>query len=192
MKTHIGSQQPQDVNVSQSVDSSDRVSIMKWPARDFGPSVAQDLVDRLRLRHPRRSRHPSRPDRLMTGWLRSANSAPLLRKRARTDRRKNKGPRYSSQPDDARHVFAESYRNVRSSIFFMPSGPRPKTMLITSSVLTRAIDHFIELYYHGAIRRPHMMIDGDLRRELLCVTRSASHPRSASPRVLKQEVNWRK
>jgi len=24
------------------------------------------------------------------------------------------------QPDDQRHVFAESYRNIRSSIFFMP------------------------------------------------------------------------
>src|SRR5207247_3237952 len=48
---------------------------------------------------------------------------------------KTKGRVSLLQPDDARHVFAESYRNVRSSIFFMPyEGPRPKTMLVTSSV----------------------------------------------------------
>ena len=39
---------------------------------------------------------------------------------------KTKGRVTLLQPDDARHVFAESYRNVRSSIFFMPyDGPRP-------------------------------------------------------------------
>src|SRR4029077_13483843 len=39
------------------------------------------------------------------------------------------------QADDARHVLAESYRNIRSSIFFMPyDGPRPKTFLVTSAV----------------------------------------------------------
>ncbi len=48
---------------------------------------------------------------------------------------KTKGRVTLLQPDDARHVFAESYRNIRSSIFFMPyDGPRPKTLLITSSV----------------------------------------------------------
>jgi len=36
------------------------------------------------------------------------------------------------QPDDARQVLAESYRNIRSSIFFMPyERARPKTILIT-------------------------------------------------------------
>ena len=48
---------------------------------------------------------------------------------------KTKGAVTLLQPDDARHIFAESYRNVRSSIFFMPyEGPRPKTLLITSAV----------------------------------------------------------
>ena len=48
---------------------------------------------------------------------------------------KAKGKISLLQPEDARHVFAESYRNVRSSIFFMPyEGPRPKTLLITSAV----------------------------------------------------------
>src|SRR5207249_9558614 len=42
---------------------------------------------------------------------------------------------FRSQPDDARHVFAESSRNIRSSIFFMPyEGPRPKSFLVTSTV----------------------------------------------------------
>src|SRR5436853_36909 len=48
---------------------------------------------------------------------------------------KTKGKVDLLQPDDARHVFAESYRNIRSSIFFMPyEGPRPKSFLITSAV----------------------------------------------------------
>src|SRR5947208_13429785 len=48
---------------------------------------------------------------------------------------KTKGQVTLLQPDDGRHVFAESYRNVRSSIFFMPcEGVRPKTFLITSAV----------------------------------------------------------
>src|SRR6266700_3437889 len=48
---------------------------------------------------------------------------------------KTKGKVDLLQPDDMRHVFAESYRNIRSSIFFMPyEGPRPKSFLITSAV----------------------------------------------------------
>src|SRR5258705_3201712 len=48
---------------------------------------------------------------------------------------KTKGVVNLLQPDDARHVFAESYRNVRSSIFFMPyEVPLPKTLIITSAV----------------------------------------------------------
>lgn len=39
------------------------------------------------------------------------------------------------EPDDQRHHFAESYRNIRSSLLFMATdGVRPKTILITSSV----------------------------------------------------------
>src|SRR5206468_3740101 len=37
---------------------------------------------------------------------------------------KTKGKVDLLQPDDARHVFAESYRNIRSSIFFMPHDVR--------------------------------------------------------------------
>jgi succinoglycan biosynthesis transport protein ExoP len=39
------------------------------------------------------------------------------------------------QPDDQRHPFVEAYRNLRSSLLYMSqTGPRPRTLLITSSV----------------------------------------------------------
>src|SRR5436190_4088311 len=48
---------------------------------------------------------------------------------------KVKGTMALLQPDDPRHIFAESYRNIRSSLLFMPyEGPRPKTILVTSAV----------------------------------------------------------
>lgn len=39
------------------------------------------------------------------------------------------------EPEDARHSFAEAYRNLRSSLLYMTeAGDRPKTILVTSSV----------------------------------------------------------
>ena len=97
------------------------------------------------------------------------------------------------QPEDARHVFAESYRNVRSSIFFMPyEGPRPKTLLITSAVpnegkSTVSANLAITMALSGA---KTLLIDGDLRRGAL---REDFDIRSkiGFAEVLKQEVNWR-
>ena len=83
---------------------------------------------------------------------------------------KTKGTLNLLQPDDARHVFAESYRNVRSSIFFMPyEGPRPKTLLITSAVpnegkSTVSANLAITMALSGA---KTLLIDGDLRRGAL-------------------------
>jgi len=80
---------------------------------------------------------------------------------------KTKGRLGLLQADDARHIFAESYRNVRSSIFFMPyEGPRPKTLLITSAVpnegkSTISANLAITLALSGA---KTLLIDGDLRR----------------------------
>ncbi len=80
---------------------------------------------------------------------------------------KGKGKITLLQPEDARHVFAESYRNVRSSIFFMPyEGPRPKTLLITSAVpnegkSTVSSNLAITMALSGA---KTLLIDGDLRR----------------------------
>ena len=41
----------------------------------------------------------------------------------------------SLEPDDQRHPFVEAYRNLRSSLLYMAnSEPRPRTLLVTSSV----------------------------------------------------------
>src|ERR1051326_7942810 len=83
---------------------------------------------------------------------------------------KSKGAVTLLQPDDARHIFAESYRNVRSSIFFMPyEGPRPKTLLVTSAVpnegkSTVSANHAITMALSGA---KTLLVDGDLRRGAL-------------------------
>jgi polysaccharide biosynthesis transport protein len=97
------------------------------------------------------------------------------------------------QPDDARHVFAESYRNIRSSIFFMPyEGPRPKTLLVTSAVpnegkSTVSANLAITMALSGART---LLIDGDLRRGGLREAFGTSSKLGFSE-VLKQEVNWR-
>jgi polysaccharide biosynthesis transport protein len=105
---------------------------------------------------------------------------------------KTKGRVTLLQPDDARHIFAESYRNVRSSLFFMPyEGPRPKTMLITSSVpnegkSTISSNLAITMALSGART---LLIDGDLRRGALREAFGVSSTIGFSE-VLKQEVNW--
>ena len=106
---------------------------------------------------------------------------------------KAKGTLNLLQPDDARHVFAESYRNVRSSIFFMPyEGPRPKTFLVTSAVpnegkSTVSANLAITMALSGA---KTLLVDGDLRRGALRETFDL-HSKIGFSEILKQEVNWR-
>jgi succinoglycan biosynthesis transport protein ExoP len=106
---------------------------------------------------------------------------------------KSKGKIGLLQPDDPRHVFAESYRNVRSSIFFMPyEGPRPKALLITSAVpnegkSTISANLAITMALSGART---LLIDGDLRRGTLREQFGVSS-RIGFAEALKQEVNWR-
>ena len=106
---------------------------------------------------------------------------------------KSKGKIGLLQPEDARHVFAESYRNVRSSIFFMPyEGARPKTLLITSAVpnegkSTISSNLAITMALSGA---KTLLIDGDLRRGALREDFDIQS-RIGFSEVLKQEVNWR-
>ena len=106
---------------------------------------------------------------------------------------KAKGTLDLLQPDDARHVFAESYRNVRSSIFFMPyEGPRPKTLLVTSAVpnegkSTVSANLAITMALSGA---KTLLVDGDLRRGALRETFDI-HSKIGFSEILKQEVNWR-
>ena len=108
-------------------------------------------------------------------------------------REKAKGRLNLLQPDDARHVFAESYRNVRSSIYFMPyEGPRPKTLLVTSAVpnegkSTVSANLAITMALSGA---KTLLIDGDLRRGALRETFDI-HSKIGLSEILKQEVNWR-
>ena len=97
------------------------------------------------------------------------------------------------QPDDQRHVFAESYRNIRSSIFFMPyDGPRPKTFLVTSAVpsegkSTVSANLAITMAQSGART---LLIDCDLRRGALREAFGIDSKIGFSE-VLKGEVNWR-
>ena len=106
---------------------------------------------------------------------------------------KTKGKVTSAPAGRARHVFAESYRNVRSSIFFMPyEGPRPKTLLITSAVpnegkSTVSSNLAITMALSGA---KTLLIDGDLRRGALREDFDI-HSKIGFSEVLKQEVNWR-
>jgi polysaccharide biosynthesis transport protein len=105
---------------------------------------------------------------------------------------KTKGKVTLLQPDDARHIFAESYRNIRSSIFFMPyEGPRPKTLLVTSAVpnegkSTISANLAITFALSGART---LLIDGDLRRGAIREAFGISS-RIGFAEVLKGEVNW--
>ncbi len=163
-----------DVDVSQVVDSSDQVSIMEMASAPgsvrpglikslligFGIGALAGIGILLLL---------DRIDDRMASFTEFQHhfSESVL---GQIPKEKTKGKVSLLQPDDARHVFAESYRNIRSSIFFMPyAGPRPKTILITSSVpnegkSTIASNLSITMALSGART---LLIDGDLRRGAL-------------------------
>src|SRR5688500_2161681 len=185
-----------EVNVSQSVDSGDQISIMEMATAPISvrPGLLKSLLiglgcgalaglgillllDRI-------------DDRMASfGEFQHHFSENVL---GQIPKEKTKGRVTLLQPDDARHVFAESYRNIRSSIFFMPyEGPRPKTMLITSSVpnegkSTISSNLAITMALSGART---LLIDGDLRRGALRESFGVSSKIGFSE-VLKQEVNW--
>jgi capsular exopolysaccharide synthesis family protein len=185
-----------EVNVSQSVDSGDQISIMEMGTAPISvrPGLLKSLLiglgcgalagigillllDRI-------------DDRMASfGEFQHQFSESVL---GQIPKEKTKGRVTLLQPDDARHVFAESYRNIRSSIFFMPyEGPRPKTLLITSSVpnegkSTISSNLAITMALSGART---LLIDGDLRRGALRESFGVSSKIGFSE-VLKQEVNW--
>lgn len=186
-----------DVDVSQVVDSSDQVSIMEVasvPASvrpglikslliGFGIGALAGIAILLLL---------DRIDDRMASFTEFQHhfSENVL---GQIPKEKTKGKVSLLQPDDARHVFAESYRNIRSSIFFMPyEGPRPKTILITSSVpnegkSTISSNLAITMALSGART---LLIDGDLRRGALREAFGISS-KVGFAEVLKEEVNWR-
>ena len=186
-----------DVNVSQVVDGGDQVGIMEnaTTAVSVRPGMFKSLLiglgfgafagllilallDRIDDRMASFSEFQHQFSENILGQI---------------PKEKTKGKVTLLQPDDARHIFAESYRNVRSSIFFMPyEGPRPKTLLITSAVpnegkSTISANLAITMALSGA---KTLLIDGDLRRGAL---REAFEIQSkiGFSEVLKQEVNWR-
>ena len=186
-----------EVNVSQSVDAGDQISIMEMagPPMSVRPGLLKSLIvglacgalaglcillllDRI-------------DDRMASfGEFQHHFSENVL---GQIPKEKTKGRIALLQPDDQRHIFAESYRNIRSSIFFMPyDGPRPKTLLVTSSVpnegkSTISANLAITLALSGART---LLIDGDLRRGALREAFGISS-RIGFSEVLKLETNWR-
>ena len=72
--------------------------------------------------------------------------------------------------DDRRHIFAESYRNMRSALFYAAvPAERPKTLLVTSAIphegkSTVAANLARAMAFAGC---RVLLVDGDLRRGLL-------------------------
>lgn len=71
------------------------------------------------------------------------------------------------QPRDKRHILVESFRNIRSSMLFMPTGEfNPKSFLISSAIpgegkSTLAMDLAVTMALAGS---KTLLVDGDLRR----------------------------
>jgi succinoglycan biosynthesis transport protein ExoP len=185
-----------DVSVSQSVDSGDQISIMEMATGPISvrPGLLKSLLIGLGIGALAGIAILLLLDRIddrmaSFGEFQHQFSENVL---GQIPKEKTKGRVTLLQPDDARHVFAESYRNIRSSIFFMPyEGPRPKTMLITSSVpnegkSTISSNLAITMALSGART---LLIDGDLRRGALREAFGVSSKIGFSE-VLKQEVNW--
>ena len=97
------------------------------------------------------------------------------------------------KPEDTRHQLVESFRNLRSTLLFMPlDGARPKTLLITSAVPNEGkstTSSNLALVLASAGMKT-LLIDADLRR-------GAIHGAFGVPRdpgltdVLGHNVNWK-
>ncbi len=186
-----------DINVSQVVDPGDQVAIMEkaTPPISVRPGLVKSLLVGLVFGLFAGVVILILLDRIDDRMASFTEFQHYFRENilGQIPREKTKGAVTLLQPDDARHIFAESYRNVRSSIFFMPyEGPRPKTFLITSAVpnegkSTISSNLAITMALSGA---KTLLIDGDLRRGNL---REAFEIQSkiGFAEVLKQEVNWR-
>ena len=186
-----------EVDVSQVVDNSDQVSIMEPASAPISvrPGLFKSLLIGLgagALAGIAVLLLLDRIDDRMSSFSEFQHlfSESVL---GQIPKEKTKGKVTLLQPDDARHIFAESYRNVRSSLFFMPyEGPRPKTLLITSAVpnegkSTVASNLAITMALSGA---KTLLIDADLRRGAIREAFDLS-TRVGLSEVLKQEVNWR-
>ena len=178
-----------EVDVSQVVDNSDQVSIMEPASAPISvrPGLFKSLLIGLgagALAGIAVLLLLDRIDDRMSSFSEFQHqfSESVL---GQIPKEKTKGKVTLLQPDDARHIFAESYRNVRSSLFFMPyEGPRPKTLLITSAVpnegkSTVSSNLAITMALSGA---KTLLIDGDLRRGAIREAFDLSIARLASPK----------
>lgn len=106
---------------------------------------------------------------------------------------KHTGPLALLRSDDNRHALFESFRNLRSSLFYLPvEGERPKAFLITSSVpnegkSTVSSNLAAVIALSGA---KTLLVDGDLRRGRLHRQFGLENDCGFSE-VLKNEVSWK-
>lgn len=95
--------------------------------------------------------------------------------------------------DDPRHQLVESFRNLRSTLLFMPlDGPRPKTLLVTSAVpnegkSTLSSNLALVLAYAGM---KTLLIDADLRRGAIHNAFNVTRDPGLTD-VLGHNVNWK-
>ncbi len=95
------------------------------------------------------------------------------------------------QSNDPRHAFAESFRSIRSFLFFLPAEKHPKTVLVTSAIpgegkSTVAANLAISIAHSGSRT---LLIDCDLRRGTLHRALGMSNEIGFSE-VLKGEIAW--
>ena len=97
------------------------------------------------------------------------------------------------RPDDQRHQLVESFRNLRSTLLFMPlDGVRPKTLLITSAVPNEGkstISSNLALVLASAGMKT-LLIDADLRRGAIHQAFGLSRDPGLTD-VLGHSVNWK-
>lgn len=97
------------------------------------------------------------------------------------------------RPDDQRHQLVESYRNLRSTLLFMPmEGARPKTLLVTSAVpnegkSTTSCNLALVLAFAGM---KTLLIDADLRRGQIHQSFGVARDPGLTD-VLGHNVNWK-
>ena len=97
------------------------------------------------------------------------------------------------RPDDQRHQLVESFRNLRSTLLYLPvEGKQPKTLLVTSAVpnegkSTLSCNLALIMAFAG---KKTLLIDADLRRG--AVHQSFGIPRDPGlTDVLGHNVNWK-
>ena len=97
------------------------------------------------------------------------------------------------KPDDQRHQLVESFRNLRSTLLFMPlEGARPKTLLITSAVPNEGkstVSSNLALVMAAAGMKT-LLIDADLRRGAIHEAFGVSRDPGLTD-VLGHSVNWK-